>query len=76
MKPTLCIAITAALVVAAPTFAAKAPEAAAANIVNSLESLQFDQLGHPQIKSDAIKPVLAPASRPHKLLVLPVKPHH
>jgi len=72
MKSTLYVAIAAALAVAAPTFAARAPESAAVNIVNGLESLQFDQLGHPQIKSDAIKPVLAPASRPHKLLVLPV----
>ena len=42
-------------------------------IVESLARLRFDQLGHPQIQSDSIKPVLAPMERPHRLLILPVR---
>lgn len=52
---------------------AKTADSGAADIVNNLATGQFDQLGHPQIQSDAIKPVLAPPSRPHKLLVLPIR---
>jgi immune inhibitor A len=50
-----------------------APDPGAAAIVDNLEALRFDKLGHPQIKSDSIQPVLAPADSPHKLLVLPVR---
>ncbi|HCE02117.1 MAG TPA: peptidase, partial [Acidobacteria bacterium] len=42
-------------------------------MVESLAQFRFDQLGHPQIKSDSIKPVLAPRTRPHRLLILPVR---
>ena len=44
----------------------------ASDIVKNLASLAFDKLGQPQIKSDSIKPVLATAQRPHRLLILPV----
>jgi immune inhibitor A len=46
---------------------------AAEDIVGKLAALRFDELGHPQIKSDAIQPVLAAARRPHRLLILPVQ---
>ena len=42
-------------------------------MVEALAQFRFDELGHPQIQSDSIKPVLAPIERPHKLLVLPVR---
>jgi immune inhibitor A len=45
----------------------------AESMVEKLAALRFDQLGHPQIKSDSIKPVLAPPQRPHRLLILPVQ---
>ena len=46
---------------------------AAQPIVESLAGFRFDQLGHPQIQSDSIKPVQAPMARPHRLLILPVR---
>ncbi|MFV8817484.1 immune inhibitor A domain-containing protein [Haliea sp. E17] len=55
--------------------AAQDPDAvdpAAIQMVEDLAAYRFDLLGHPQIKSDAIRPVFAPAERPHKLLILPV----
>ena len=42
-------------------------------MVEALAQFRFDELGHPQIQSDSIKPVLAPIERPHKLLILPVR---
>ncbi len=50
-----------------------ATDVAAQQLVENLASFRFDQLGHPQIQSDSIQPVLATARRPHKLLVLPVR---
>lgn len=44
----------------------------AAGIVDKLARFRFDKLGHPQIKSDSIAPVLASKERPHRLLILPV----
>lgn len=44
-----------------------------ARLVENLSSLHFDRLGHPQIKTDAIQPVLANAERPHRLLVIPIE---
>ncbi|WP_241262998.1 M6 family metalloprotease domain-containing protein [Parahaliea mediterranea] len=46
---------------------------AADDMVEKLAALRFDQLGHPQIKSDSIEPVLAGPERPHRLLILPVQ---
>jgi hypothetical protein len=45
----------------------------AERMIDSLASLQFDQLGSPQIKTDSIKPVLAGSERPHRLLVIAVE---
>lgn len=45
----------------------------AAAMVEHLAALQFDRLGHPQIKSDSIQPALASRERPHRLLILPVR---
>ena len=45
----------------------------AERMIDSLASLQFDQLGSPQIKTDSIKPVLAGVERPHRLLVIAVE---
>ncbi|MBT4518437.1 MAG: M6 family metalloprotease domain-containing protein [Halieaceae bacterium] len=42
-------------------------------MVENLASFRFDQLGHPQIQSDSIQPVLASSARPHKLLILPIR---
>ena len=43
------------------------------SMVEALAQFRFDQLGHPQIQSDSIKPVRAPADRPHRLLIVPVR---
>ena len=45
----------------------------AERMIDNLANLQFDKLGSPQIKTDSIKPVLAPADRPHRLLVIAVE---
>ena len=42
-------------------------------LVNNIANFRFDQLGHPQIQSDSIKPALASVERPHKLLIIPVR---
>ena len=42
-------------------------------MVDNIANFRFDQLGHPQIQSDSIKPVLAGVDRPHKLLIIPVQ---
>jgi len=42
-------------------------------MVDNIANFRFDQLGHPQIRSDSILPVLAAADRPHKLLIIPVR---
>jgi hypothetical protein len=42
-------------------------------MVDNIANFRFDRLGHPQIQSDSIKPVLATAERPHKLLIIPVR---
>lgn len=46
---------------------------AADDMVAKLAALRFDQLGHPQVKSDSIRPVEAGPERPHRLLILPVQ---
>jgi immune inhibitor A len=61
-----------ASLLASPLTAAK-EGSDAQSMVDALAAFHFDQLGHPQIKSDSIKPVLATLERPHKLLVLPVR---
>ena len=42
-------------------------------MVNNIANFRFDQLGHPQIQSDSLKPVRAGVDRPHKLLIIPVR---
>jgi bacillopeptidase F (M6 metalloprotease family) len=42
-------------------------------MIETLKNLQLDQLGNPQIKSDAIPPALSTPDAPHKLLIIPVR---
>ena len=42
-------------------------------MIEKLQNLQFDQLGNPQIKSDAIPPVLSTTDNPHRMLIIPVQ---
>ena len=44
-----------------------------AAIVESLANLRFDELGHPQIQSDSVRPVRSSPDRPHRLLIIPVQ---
>ena len=44
-----------------------------AAIVESLANLRFDQLGHPQIQTDSVRPVRSSPERPHRLLIIPVQ---
>ena len=69
---------TAVLIAGAGCTGAQAARETAAQdsgqpMVEALAQFRFDQLGHPQIQSDSVKPVLAPVERPHKLLILPVR---
>ncbi len=50
-----------------------AADTQAQQLINHLANFRFDQLGNPQIKTDSIKPVSAPATRPHRLLVVSVE---
>ncbi len=61
------------LITAAAHAASTEPEAAAKTVVENLAAYRFDQLGHPQIQGDSIRPVYAAAERPHKLLIMPVR---
>jgi hypothetical protein len=45
----------------------------AERLMDNLANQRFDKLGHPQIKTDSIKPVLATVQRPHRLLVISVE---
>ena len=45
----------------------------AERLMDNLANQRFDKLGHPQIKTDSIKPVLATVHRPHRLLVISVE---
>ena len=45
----------------------------AERLIDNLANQRFHKLGHPQIKTDSIKPVLATAQRPHQLLVISVE---
>ena len=62
----LAISLTASAI-------AKTAKDEAVAMVDSLANFRFDQLGHPQIQSDSIAPVLAASERPHKLLIVPVR---
>lgn len=42
-------------------------------MVDNIANFRFDKLGHPQIQSDSINPVLAAEDRPHKILIIPVR---
>ena len=62
---SLCVAI-------APTGAqAQLPEKMA--MMEKLAQFRFDQLGNPQIKGDAVHPVLSTPERPHRMLIIPVQ---
>ena len=43
------------------------------DMIEKLRNLELDQLGNPQIKSDAIPAVLSTADTPHRLLIIPVE---
>ena len=42
-------------------------------MIEKLRNLQLDQLGNPQIKSDAIPPVRSTPDAPHRMLIIPVE---
>ena len=42
-------------------------------MVEKLQNLQLDQLGNPQIKSDAVPPVTSTVENPHRILIIPVQ---
>lgn len=52
---------------------APAQSAESLEMMEKLANLQLDQLGNPQIKSDAIPPVLSTPEAPHRLLIIPVQ---
>src|SRR5690606_33063793 len=54
-----------------PWLAAQSPESLA--MMEKLALFRFEELGNPQIKSDAVPPVLSSAERPHRMLIIPVQ---
>lgn len=54
-----------------PWLAAQSPESLA--MMEKLAQFRFEELGNPQIKSDAVPPVLSSAERPHRMLIIPVQ---
>ena len=42
-------------------------------MIEKLQNLEFDQLGSPQIQSNAIPAVLSTSDRPHHMLIIPVQ---
>ena len=71
MKSYQLLAGLLALAASAAPLAKSSDEAT--QMVDNLANFRFDQLGHPQIQSDSIQPVLATPERPHKLLIIPVR---
>jgi len=49
-----------------------AQDQASLQMIEHLANFELDQLGNPQIKSDAIPPVFSSADYPHRLLIIPV----
>lgn len=50
---------------------AQSPESL--ELIRKLQNLQLGELGNPQIKTDAIPPVLSTPAAPHRMLVIPVE---
>ena len=71
-KRSICVKIFFLATIVSATFA-RSIDLEAERMIDNLANLQFDKLGSPQIKTDSIKPVLAPADRPHRLLVIAVE---
>lgn len=69
MKLILTVVLTIGALQSAATFANNESD----EMVNNIANFRFNQLGHPQIQSDSINPVLASRERPHKLLIVPVR---
>lgn len=62
-----------ALALAVVSGAAMGQSRESLEMIEKLQNLQFDQLGNPQIKSDAIPPVLSSSVAPHRMLIIPVQ---
>jgi M6 family metalloprotease-like protein len=69
MRAMIGVAMLAALV-GVPVWA-QSPESLV--MIDRLQHLQFDRLGNPQIKTDAIPPVRSTVDRPHRMLIVPVE---
>ncbi|MCA9540518.1 MAG: immune inhibitor A [Myxococcales bacterium] len=70
---TLITLLSAALLFVGAANAAPPDASAQARQIDDLAALRFERLGHPALRWDAIPPVEAPASRPHRLLVVLVE---
>ena len=55
----------------APLAQAQSPQSL--DMVDKLALYRLDQLGNPQIASDAVSPVLSTPERPHRMLIIPVQ---
>ncbi len=75
MKPTatsLCrLWLPLAVLLGAGGARAQSPDSLA--MIEKLRTLELDQLGNPQIKTDAIHPVRSTADAPHRILIIPVQ---
>lgn len=65
------LAVSAVFAAGVSSASAQTPEGL--EMIEKLRNLQLDQLGNPQIKSDAIPPVLSTQERPHRMLIIPVQ---
>jgi len=68
---TATAGILAFVAVLSAPLGAQSPESLA--MIEKLRTLRLDELGNPQVKSDAIPPVLSTADAPHRMLIIPVE---
>lgn len=71
MRTLAWLTVAAVVVGGGSPLLAQSPERLA--MIEKLRLLQLDQLGNPQIKTDAIPPVRSSVDRPHRMLIIPVE---
>lgn len=73
MKLSRTVMALSLLILAALPSLLQAQSRESLEMIEKLKNLQFASLGNPQIKSDAIPPVLSSAAAPHRMLIIPVQ---
>ncbi len=60
-------------ILAAPALGQNQAQQNSLEMIGHLANFELDELGNPQIKSDAIAPVFSSADKPHRMLIIPVQ---